>query len=165
MALKLGEQKVEIELGWQWGQSAQCPECGVACSSHACAPERPWRHWDTMPFTTSIRARTPRADCPVQGVKRMLVPWAEPQGRFPRRFARFAVAVLLASASVSQACALLGLGGETAHERMGRAVKRGLERRQLAAMKPLGMDAKRFGCGQSAITRLMDWEQARVMEG
>ena len=26
--LKIGEKKVEIELGWQWGQSAQCPECG-----------------------------------------------------------------------------------------------------------------------------------------
>jgi hypothetical protein len=26
--LKLQEKKVEIELGWQWGQSAKCPECG-----------------------------------------------------------------------------------------------------------------------------------------
>ena len=26
--LKLAEKKVEIELGWQWGQSAKCPECG-----------------------------------------------------------------------------------------------------------------------------------------
>jgi hypothetical protein len=30
--LKLAEKKVEIELGWQWGQAAKCPECGVACS-------------------------------------------------------------------------------------------------------------------------------------
>jgi hypothetical protein len=36
--LKIGEKKVEIELGWQWGQSAKCPECGVACSIHDCAP-------------------------------------------------------------------------------------------------------------------------------
>ena len=32
--LKLGEKKVEIELNWQWGQDAQCPECGCACSIH-----------------------------------------------------------------------------------------------------------------------------------
>ena len=41
--LKLAEKKVEIELGWQWGQSAKCPECGRACSIHDCAPERTWR--------------------------------------------------------------------------------------------------------------------------
>jgi transposase len=156
--LKLGEKKVEIELGWQWGQSAKCPECGVACSIHDCAPERTWRHLDTMQFTTSIRARTPRADCPVHGVKTMLVPWAEPQGRFTLLFERFAVEVLLASASVSQACELLGIGWETAHEMMGRAVKRGLERRQL------GMDEKSFGRGQSYITLLTDLEQARVID-
>ena len=162
--LKLGEKKVEIELGWQWGQSAKCPECGVACSIHDCAPERTWRHLDTMRFATLIRARTPRADCPVHGVKTMQVPWAEPQGRFTLFFERFAVEVLLASASVSQACELLGIGWETAHEMMGRAVERGLERRQLDAMKHLGMDEKSFGRGQSYITLLTDLEQARVID-
>ena len=28
--LKLQEKKVEIELGWQWGSAAKCPECGCA---------------------------------------------------------------------------------------------------------------------------------------
>jgi len=107
-------------LGWQWGQSAKCPECGRACSIHDCAPERTWRHLDTMQFATLIRARTPRSDCPEHGVKTMQVPWAEPQGRFTLLFERFAVEVLLASASVSQACELLGIGWETAHEMMGR---------------------------------------------
>ena len=46
--LKLGEKQVEIELGWQWGADARCPECGRACSIHDCAPERTWRHLDTM---------------------------------------------------------------------------------------------------------------------
>ena len=74
--LKLAEKKVEIELGWQWGSAAQCPECGCECSIHDRAPERIWRHLDTMPFTTLIRARTPRAECPAHGVKTMTVPWA-----------------------------------------------------------------------------------------
>ena len=67
---------------------------------------------------------------------------AESQGRFTLLCERFAVAVLLASASVSQACELLGIGWETAHEMMGRAVKRGCERRPPEAMKHLGMDEK-----------------------
>ena len=89
--LKLPEKKVEIELSWQWGQSAQCPECGGACSIHDSAPERTWRHLDTMQFATLIRARTPRSDCPEHGVKTMQVPWAEPQGRFTLLFERFAL--------------------------------------------------------------------------
>ena len=162
--LKLGEKKVEIELGWQWGQDAQCPECGRKCSIHDCAAERTWRHLDTMQFATLIRARTPRANCPEHGVKTMRVPWAEPQGRFTLLFERFAVEVLLASASVSQACELLDIGWETAHDIMRRAVARGLDRRQLEGMRYLGMDEKSFGRGQSYITLLTDLDQSRVVD-
>ena len=162
--LSLEAKKVEIELGWQWGAAAKCPECGRECSIHDCAPERTWRHLDTMQFTTLIRARTPRADCPEHGVKTMQVPWAAPQGRFTLLFERFAVEVLLASASVSQACTLLGIGWDTAQEIMRRAVQRGLERRQLDRLKYLGMDEKSFRRGQSYITLLTDLEESRVLD-
>ena len=162
--LRLQEKKVDIELGWQWGAAAQCPECGRACSIHDCAPERTWRHLDVMQFTTLIRARTPRAACPEHGVKTMTVPWAAPQGRFTLLFERFAVDVLLASGSVSQACELLGIGWETAQEIMRRAVERGLERRQLEGLKHLGMDEKSFKRGQSYLTLLTDLEQSRVLD-
>lgn len=162
--LKLAEKKVEIELGWQWGSAAQCPECGCECSLHDSAPERTWRHLDTMQFVTLLRARTPRANCPEHGVKTMTVPWAVPQGRFTLHFERFAVEVLLACASVKQACELLGIGWESAHEIMKRAVARGLERRQLDQLKHLGMDEKSFKRGQSYITLLTDLEQSRVVE-
>ena len=162
--LKLTEKKVEIELGWQWGAAAKCPECGRACSIHDCAPERTWRHLDTMQFTTLVRARTPRSDCPEHGVKTMQVPWAAPQGRCTLVFERFAVEVLLASATISQACELLGLHWDTAQEIMRRAVARGLERRQLEALKHLGMDEKSFKRGQSYVTLLTDLDEARVLD-
>ena len=162
--LNLEAKKMEIELGWQWGAAAKCPECGRECSIHDCAPERTWRHLDTMQFTTLIRTRTPRADCPEHGVKTMQVPWAAPQGRFTLLFERFAVEVLLASASVSQACTLLGIGWDTAQEIMRRAVQRGLERRQLDRLKYLGMDEKSFRRGQSYITLLTDLEESRVLD-
>ena len=162
--LKLTEKQVEIELAWQWGAAAQCPECGRACSIHDGAPERSWRHLDTMQFTTLIRARTPRSECPEHGVKTMAVPWAAPQGRFTLLFERFAVDVLLASGSVSQGCELMGIGWETAQEIMRRAVERGLERRQLEGIKHLGMDEKSFQRGQSYITLLTDLDQSRVLD-
>ena len=162
--LKLQDKKVEIELAWQWGASAHCPECGRECSIHDTAPERTWRHLDTMQFTTLIRARVPRAACPEHGAKTMRVAWAAPQGRFTMLFERFAVEVLLASASVSHACQLLRLSWDTAQEIMRRAVERGLERRQLDALKHLGMDEKSFKRGQSYITLLTDLEESRVLD-
>ena len=116
VALRFAEKKVEIELGWQWGTAARCPECQRECSIHDCAPERTWRHLDTMQFTTLIRARAPRARCPEHGVKTIPVPWAAPHGRFTLLFERFAVEVLLASASVSQACGLLRIGWDAARK-------------------------------------------------
>lgn len=162
--LKLGEKQVAIELGWQWGQDARCPECGRACSIHDCAPERTWRHLDTMQFTTLIRARTPRSNCPEHGVKTVQVPWAAPHGRFTTLFERFAVEVLLASATVSQACVLLGISWDTAQQIMERAVERGLDRRQLEGLRHLGMDEKSFQRGQSYITLLTDLDQGRVLD-
>ena len=162
--LKLQDKKVEIELGWQWGSSAICPECGKECSLYDCAPERTWRHLDTMQFQTIIRARAPRSNCPDHGVKTVTVPWAEPQGRFTLMFERFVIDVLVASASVSHACELLGLGWETVHEIMRRAVARGLERRKLEDLKHLGMDEKSFKRGQSYIALLTDLDHSRVVE-
>jgi transposase len=123
-----------------------------------------WRHLDTMQFETLVRARVPRSECLEHGVKTMAVPWAATLGRFTLHFERFAIEVLLACASVSQACELLGIGWESAHEIMRRAVERGLERRQLDQLKHLGMDEKSFKRGQSYIMLLTDLEQARVVE-
>ena len=162
--LKLDDKKVEIELGWQWGADAICPECGRKCSIHDCAAERTWRHLDTMQFETIIRARVPRSDCGEHGVKTMKVPWAAPQGRFTMLFERFAVDVLLASSSVAKACALLDIGWDAAHDIMRRAVERGLDRRQLEGLKHLGMDEKSFRRGQSYISVLTDLEGSRVLD-
>jgi transposase len=79
-------------------------------------------------------------------------------------FERFAVDVLLASASVTQACTLMGIGWDAAHEIMHRAVERGLERRELEGLRHLGMDEKSFKRGHSYITLLTDLEQSRVVD-
>jgi transposase len=162
--LKLGDKRVEIVLEWKWGCAAQCAECGRECSIHDSAPERSWRHLDTMQFETVIRARVPRSDCPDHGVKTMRVPWAAPSGRFTLLFERFAIEVLFACASVSQACELLSIGWDAAHEIMRRAVERGLSRRQLEGLKYLGLDEKSFQRGHSYITLLSDLEGGRVLE-
>lgn len=83
--LAMAEKKVEILLTHRGGRLA-CPDCGAACSQADLAPERQWRHLDTMQFQTIVRARTPRANCPQCGVKTIAVPWADKHARFTLLF-------------------------------------------------------------------------------
>ena len=106
----------------------------------------------------------PRADCPEHGVKTVPVPWAEAGSRFTLLFERFAIEVILASRSLTQAKELLGLHWDSLQRIMNRAVERGLERRELKRLRYLGLDEKNFCRGQSYISLLTDLEGSRVLE-
>ncbi len=162
--LNLEGKQVEIGLAWSSGHNANCPVCGQACSRYDLAPERPWRHLDTMQFETIIRARVPRVECPTDGVKTLEVPWAEPQGRFSRLFERFAIDVLLCARSIKAAAVLMDLSWDEVDHILRRAVQRGLSRRQLEGLVHLGIDEKSFMAGHSYISLLTDLEGSRVLE-
>jgi len=159
----LEEKKVEIVLEHRGGGLC-CPECGESCSQADLAPERQWRHLDTMQFQTLIRARLPRAKCPQCGVKTVAAPWADKHSRFTLLFEAFAIEVLQACANVQRAAALLDLDWQTAHGIMQRAVQRGLKRRSLEAVRHVGLDEKSFGKGQSYVSVLTDLDGSRVLE-
>src|ERR1039457_4124092 len=157
-------RRVEIGLEWAQGHEVPCPECGKLCTIADHAPERTWRHLDTMRFETLIRARVPRSSCPEDGVKTITVPWADPGSRFTLLFERFALDVLLASRSLTQACDLLGLDWDAVQRIMDRAVKRGLKLRGLEGLAHVGIDEKSFRSGQSYISLLTDLDGSRVLE-
>ena len=131
------------------GHGVSCPECGKGCTMADHAPERTWRHLDTMQFETLIRARVPRSRCPEHGVKTVGVSWAEPGSRFTLLVERFALAVMVAARSLTQACDLLGLDWDVVRRIMVRAVQRGLKRREPGGLVHAGIDEKSFRSGQS----------------
>jgi transposase len=156
-------KKVEIVLDHVGGPLV-CPECGASCPQADLAPERQWRHLDTMQFQTVIRARVPRAKCSACGVKTIALPWAGKHSRFTLLFEAFAIEVLKACANVQRAATLLGLDWQTTHGILERAVERGLERRQLDEVRRVGIDEKSFGAGHSYVSVMTDLEEARVLE-
>jgi transposase len=97
-------------------------------------------------------------------VETVPVPWAGARSRFTLLYERFAIEVLLACRSVSAAGELLGCSWDQLHAIMERAVARGLARRQLEALRQVGMDEKSFARGQSFVWLLTDLEEARVLE-
>ena len=162
--LDMAGRRVEIGLEYGLGHEVSCPECGKRCTIADHAPERTWRHLDTMQFETLIRARVPRSRCQEHGVKTISVPWAEPGSRFTLLFERFALDVILACRSLTQVCDLLGLDWDAVQRIMDRAVKRGLKRRELEGLAHVGIDEKSFRSGQSYISLLTDLEERRVLE-
>jgi len=161
--LALEERKVEIELS-HVGEKLVCPGCGGACSQADLAPQREWRHLDTMQFQTIVRARVPRASCPQCGVKTIAIPWAGKHSRFTLLFEAFAVEVLRAAANVKRAAELLALDWQAVHGIMQRAVERGLTRRSVDDVYNVGVDEKSFGEGHSYITIMTDLDTARVLD-
>ena len=102
MGVDLAAQRVEIRLGAQVDlKGLKCPECRKWAPLYDHAPERRWRHLDTMQFETVLVARTPRVNCPEHGVKTIAVPWAGKSSRFTLMFEAFAIRVLQACETVS----------------------------------------------------------------
>lgn len=161
--LSLKENRVDILLT-HLGGSVGCPECGESCSIADHAPERTWRHLDTMQFETRLRARTPRANCPACGVKTIAVPWAGKHSRFTLLFEAFAIGVLQACGNVTSAAVLIGVDWNSLHRIMERAVGRGLDRRELDSLEYVGIDEKSFGRGHSYVSLMTDLSGARVLE-
>jgi len=163
VSLFVEENRVEI-LVTHGGGRVVCPECDARCTIADHAPERSWRHLDTMQFETKIRARTPRADCKVCGIKTIAVPWADKHSRFTLMFEAVAIEVLLACGNIKSAIGLLGITWDAAQRIMDRAVQRGLARRDLEAIEHVGMDEKSFRRRHNYVTVLTDLDGSRVLE-
>ena len=161
--LELETKRVTIHLDFI-GKRVTCPCCGEACSKADHAPERTWRHLDTMQFETILVARVPRADCKSCGVKTVDVPWAGKNSPFTWMFEAFALSILEASRRVYAARKVLGLSWDATHRIMKRGVERGLLDRDLTRVKKVGIDEKSFLRGQSYVTCLADLEQVRVID-
>lgn len=164
VALKLENQRVDVEVEHDGSAAVVCPQCGRSCPRYDHAPERQWRHLDVMQFMTVIRARTPRCQCPEHGVVTAEVPWAEPHGRFTLMFEAFAVKVIEAARSFVQATEILKLDWHSIQEIVRRAVDRGLLRRSTEQVTLVGIDEKSFGRGQNYVSLLSDLKGRRVLE-
>jgi transposase len=162
--LKLATQRVEVELEHDPAAAVACPECGKSCPRYDHTPVREWRHLDVMQFTTVIRARVPRCNCPEHGVVTVQVPWAEPHGRFTLMFEAFAITVIQAARSFTQAAEVLRLDWHSIQQIVDRAVARGLARRSTAKVTRVGIDEKSFGRGQDYVSLMTDLDGQRVLE-
>lgn len=92
------------------------------------------------------------------------MPWAELVSCYSIRFKSFAVEVLLASRTLTQAAELLRLSWDGVQRIIDRAVVRGMARRTTHGIKRVGLDEKSFLRGQSYVARMTDLDGKRVLD-
>lgn len=126
--------------------------------------ERTWRHLDTCGYQTVITARVPRVVLSSGSTMTVRVPWAEPGGRFTKRFESRVIALLEQCRTVRGAARLARITDDQADGVMHRAVARGLLRREDQPLKYLGLDEKAIAKGHRYATILNDLEGSRVID-
>jgi transposase len=127
--LDLPGSRVTISLSHAGGELTY-PGCGEPAPQADTAPERTWRHLDTMQFDTEIRAAIPDCKCAECGARTTTAPWGANHARFTIMFEALAIRELQAAANVKKGARLLGISWSGAHRIMEDAVEWGLERRE-----------------------------------
>src|SRR3989344_2112829 len=162
--LDTNEHTLDIEVVYD-AVRATCPECSATCPIHNLREQRSWRHLDMMQFKTTIHAKAPRTTCAAHGVKTTHIPWADAHSRFTLLFEHFAVEVLQATASITQAQSLLRLSWESVQRIRERAVERGLKRRDKdETILHAGIDEKSFLKGHHYASLATDLDRGRVLD-
>src|SRR5258707_4316405 len=159
--LDLEHQRVEVEVSCEAVEWVD--ETGRRAHIRGCEARR-WRNLATWQCKTWVRAKVARVRYEDGSTQMVRVPWAEDRSRFTSMFEAFSIRVLLASASLQAGCQLLRISWDQAQQIMERAVERGLARRQIEALRYVGLDEKSFAHGQSYISLLCDLDTSRVLE-
>jgi transposase len=160
---KLEAGKIEILIGFSEKAKTTCPECGVKCGRYD-TRSRSWRHLDTMQYQTVLTADVPRVKCPEHGVKQVKVPWAEPGSRLTAMFERLVIDWMQAVANIKAVAAMLRMTWDEVDGVVGRAVRRGLERRESKPLRQIGLDETSFQKRHEYVTVVYDVERKHVIE-
>ena len=162
--LSLEKNKVTISVSHAPQTKVTCPKCGDSCTIADHAPERKWRHLDTMQFQTILKAKTPRSNCSKCGILTIEIPWSHKNSRFTLFFESFAVLVIKSCSDIKAASALLRIDWSSTNAIMERAVSRGLKRREVEKIDYVGIDEKSYQRKHSYATVINDITNGRVLD-
>jgi transposase len=165
------KERVDVTVAPTPDATFRCPVCQRPGAGYDLREERTWRHLDSCAFTTWLRARLPRVECPEHGVRTVAFPWGEPHSRFTEAFACLARRVLRETRVQARTAALLRLSPDEVRDLLARTVVQGLQARGAAreqeAVDPVrhwSLDETHAGPGQQYVAVLGDPEGQRVWE-
>lgn len=145
---------------------APCPKTLEMCGIYDHAPQRKWRHLDTMQYKTFIRCRLPRVKNSSGKVVTVKPPWASRHERHSYLFEHAAIDLLKATKNQSKTAELLRCGFNVINRIIHTSTQRGLARRNTTREKfeHLSIDEKSFKKGHQYISVLSHPKSGCVLE-
>lgn len=138
------------------GKQVKCPDSLDMFTIYDHAPERTWRHLDTMQYKTYISCRLPRVKNKTGKVVTIRPPWASKHERHTYLFEHAAIDLLLATKNQTNTAALMRCGFNVINRIIHLSSKRGLSRRDISKQnfEHLSIDEKSFKKGHQYVSVL-----------
>jgi transposase len=142
------------------------PETGDICKLYDHAPERTWRHLDTMQYKTYITCRLPRMRTRSGKVKTVNPCWASGYERHTYLFEHAVIDLLKASKNQTKTAELMRCSFDVVNRIIHLSTERGMSRRALSSVSfdHLSIDEKSFKKGHKYITVLSHPASGCVLE-
>lgn len=136
------------------GSKAPCPTTGQLLSIYDHREPRRWRHLNMMQYQTWIVCSLPRVKDADGNGKTVKAPWADVNQRFTFWFEAMAIELAQLTKSPTKTAAFLASSYDVIAGIIGRAVRRGVERRNAEdrCVDALAIDEKAFRAGHHYIT-------------
>ena len=138
------------------GKKVHCPETMELCSLYDHAPNREWRHLDTMEYKTFISCKLPRIKNSQGNVVTIIPPWADKHTRHTHLFEHAIIDLLLATKNQTKTAKLMRCGFNVINRVIHLSTQRGLSRRDLSNtdFSRLSLDEKSFKKGHKYVSVL-----------
>ncbi len=135
---------------------AVCPTSLESLPIYDHAPERKWRHLDTMQFKTYISCKLPRVKDKQGKVTTIIPPWASKHERHTHLFEHAVIDLLLATKNQTKTAQIMRCGFNVINRIIHLSTKRGMSRRKLSnlELEHLSIDEKSFKKGHNYVTVL-----------
>ena len=153
--------RLDIYLDFPRGSTFACPICAASAKAYDTATLT-WRHLNFFQHQTYLHARTPRVECSVCGVHRVVVPWARPDSGFTLLFEAF-VMQLAKVMPISAAARLVGEHDTLVWRIVNHYVDLARSLADHSQVTQVGVDETAARRGHNYISLFVDLEERKVL--
>jgi transposase len=122
------------------------------------------RHLDFFDYQCFLNFKTPRMKLPNGQIQSIPLSFSDKRVSFSWKFESKVIETLLLSKNKTQTARYLKTSFDIVHQIMERAVKRGLDRRELDGIERINLDEKSYSNGHNYFTVLVDTDGKRVLD-